>query len=89
MVLNTQAQRNTTAWALTEAGIYYFNTDAEANLSLNLYSFATNKSAQVTILKKGIQLGNPYITVSPDGRWLLYAQMDQQGSNIMLMENSR
>lgn len=27
------------------------------------------------------------IVVSPDGRWLLYTQVDQSGSDIMLMEN--
>jgi len=26
-------------------------------------------------------------TVSPDGRWILYAQLDQSGSDVMLVEN--
>jgi hypothetical protein len=29
------------------------------------------------------------LTVSPDGRWILYTQFDQRGSDIMLMENFR
>jgi hypothetical protein len=35
----------------------------------------------------GMQLG---LTVSPDGRWLLYSQVDgAPGSDLMLVENFR
>lgn len=29
------------------------------------------------------------LAVSPDGRWLLYPQVDQAGSDILLVENFR
>jgi hypothetical protein len=29
------------------------------------------------------------LTVSPDRRWLLFAQMDQEGADLMLVENFR
>jgi hypothetical protein len=29
------------------------------------------------------------VSVSPDGRWILYTQFDQAGSELMLMENFR
>jgi hypothetical protein len=29
------------------------------------------------------------LTVSPDRHWVLFSQMDQQGSDLMLVENFR
>jgi hypothetical protein len=29
------------------------------------------------------------LTLSPDGRWMLFTQMDQGGSELMLVENFR
>jgi hypothetical protein len=41
---------------------------------------------QIATLEKPFFLG---LSVSPDGRWLIYSQLDQSGSDIMLMENFR
>jgi hypothetical protein len=32
---------------------------------------------------------NPGLALSPDGRWLLYAQIDRYGADLMLAENFR
>jgi len=41
------------------------------------------------VLEKRLVQGPPAFSVSPDGRWILYAQLDQAGSDVMLIENFR
>jgi hypothetical protein len=43
----------------------------------------------VGAIEKEPVAGDSGFAVSPDGRWILYAQRDQSGSDIMLMENFR
>ena len=51
--------------------------------TLRFYSFATG--ATRTILPTGIpEYG---IDISPDGRYLVYAQLDDPASQLMLVEN--
>lgn len=47
------------------------------------------KVTRVAALDKGIALYEAGMGESPDGRWILYMQEDQSGSDIMLMENFR
>jgi hypothetical protein len=48
----------------------------------------TIRSRQSVLLRtdKKLDLG---LTVSPDGRYLLFSQIDYLGSNLMLLENFR
>jgi Tol biopolymer transport system component len=34
-------------------------------------------------------LGESALSVSPDGRWILYTQVDQAGSDLILVDNFR
>ena len=72
------------AWAATTAGIYY--TDSSSTpVSVNFYEFATRTHRRVMSLKVvPIPGGGPGITISPDGRWLLYSQPGDEQSEIML-----
>jgi len=71
-------------FALTKRGIYYMTSPGDARTSvLKFYSFATGSST--TILPMGApEYG---LDVSPDGRYLTYAQLDDPGSVLMLVEN--
>jgi Tol biopolymer transport system component/predicted Ser/Thr protein kinase len=57
-----------------------------AGSSLQFLSFATHKISPVVKSDKPLDLG---LAVSPDGRWILYTQFDQAGSELMLVENFR
>jgi hypothetical protein len=76
------------AWvgfAVTHEGIYYFSRGPRE--VLQFYNFATRKSRALLTLDKPPNIG---LSVSPDGLWLIYSQMDREaGSNLMLVDNFR
>ena len=73
-----------TNFAVTARGIYYMTSpDSSRKSTLRFYNFATQ--ATTTILPIGI--GEFGLDVSPDGRYLTYAQTDNPGSVLMLIEN--
>ncbi len=74
------------AWTVVEKGIYFATAEDPAQRQIEFYSFTTRKVTQVAMLARPF---GSVLSVSPDGRWLLYTQVDQSGSDIMLMENFR
>jgi Tol biopolymer transport system component/DNA-binding winged helix-turn-helix (wHTH) protein len=72
------------AWTANSSGIYYTDSSA-AQPPVNFYDFATHASRRVTTLKTSpIPGGGLGIAVSSDGHWLLYPQVDDLQSDIML-----
>lgn len=76
-------------WAVTDDGIYFVSPVASARPALKFFSFATRRVMPLGALERDPLHGPPGLTVSPDGRWVLYAQADQSISDIMLVENFR
>lgn len=76
-------------WAVTEQGLYFATAEAPARPVLEFFNFATGRITPVATLDKQIHGGIWGMTVSPDGRSILYSQYDQRGSDIMVMENFR
>lgn len=73
-------------YALGAAGIYFMtNLGEDGTSTLAFYSFATKRTS--TIWK----MGHPEfgLALSPDQRELLYAQLDDPASDLMLVENFR
>ena len=77
------------SWAVMERGIYFITAETSDRPLIEFFSFATGRVTQVAMLERPIPRGIQRISVSPDGRWLLYTQIDQSGGDIMLMENFR
>ena len=73
-----------TNFAVTTRGIYYMACPGKDGKSaLKFYDFATGKSTLI------LNIGYPEfgLDVSPDGRFLAYAQLDDPGSVLMMVEN--
>jgi Tol biopolymer transport system component/predicted Ser/Thr protein kinase len=72
-------------FAVVAGGIYCIRTDALGQ-RLEFFDFATRATEDLANLGSPTSLG---LTVSPDGRYVLYTQGDQVGSDLMLVENFR
>ena len=76
-------------WAVTGQGIYFYSEGANSPRTIQCFNFATTRTIQIAVVEKSVPLISPGLAVSPYGRWLLLAQVDQRESDIMLMENFR
>jgi Tol biopolymer transport system component/DNA-binding winged helix-turn-helix (wHTH) protein len=69
-------------WALSPGGIYF--VPAEAPRSLRYFDFATREIRPIFDLDKYFGSG---LSVSPDGRWIIYSQIADANSDIMLVDH--
>jgi len=78
-------------WALTGQGICFFDFNDQTGFALAFYNFATGKTTLLRQFPKDTRIdqGSTALSVSPDGRWILYTQRDQSSSDLMLVENFR
>lgn len=65
----------------TQNGIYFISRQR-----LEFFDFSTGISRPISTIEKPTF---PGLTISPDSHWLLYPQVDEGGSDLMLVENFR
>ncbi len=75
-------------WTVGEAGLYFIGRTADGPL-LKVLDPATQAVEPLRLLAGPPLSHEPGLTVSPDGRWLLYARADRIESDIMLVEPFR
>lgn len=78
-------------WLVTSEGIYFiYRYDAKARpasaCSINYYDFATRRTRVVAPLPHD-PTSNPGLSLSPDGKWLIYSIDDHRSLDVMLVEN--
>jgi Tol biopolymer transport system component len=77
------------SWTLAERGIYFLDPNAKPRWTINLFDFTTRQVAPVAECEKALNLAVSVLSVSPDGQWLLYPQVESSTADIMLVENFR
>jgi len=91
LVLDTHKAGYWSAWTVVAQGIYFLTAEKMVRPAIEFFSFTTGRVTEVAPLPKPFRLAtNPEgLSVSPDGRWILYTQEDQRDTDIMLVENFR
>jgi Tol biopolymer transport system component len=75
-------------WVLTEKGIWLVTPQKPDEWVVEFFNFASSKLNTIgTLEKRATTISN--LEISPDGRWLVWTQLDQSGSDIVLLENFR
>jgi len=72
-------------WAVAEKGIY-FNRTLAAPVPVFFFSFETRQVTQIGTIPKEL-LAAPSLSVTLDGRWLIWAQIDRSDSDLVMLEN--
>ena len=75
------------AFAIAKEGIYFIpKADSSGIPCIKFFNFTTRKTRTIKEIGKGV---GAYLSVSPDGGSILHCQFDQEGSDLMLVENFR
>ena len=71
-------------WTLGTDGIYFFTmADEKGHTDLSIYEFSTGKTRKIRTIERHVGA----LAVSPDCRTILYSQLDEEASDLMLVEN--
>jgi Tol biopolymer transport system component len=79
-----------TSWGLTKQGIVFMDKLARPQASIELYGFDSTLLKRM-LLPAGLRFdpNNPSFSVSPDGAWIVYTQVDTWGSDIEMIDGLR
>jgi hypothetical protein len=53
------------------------------------FRFETGRPIQVSVIHEPLVVLTPSLSVTGDGRWIAWSQIDHQQSNLMLVDNFR
>jgi len=55
--------------------------------TIHFFDFQTRHSTKIADLRTNILISTPGLAVSPDGRFLLYPQIDETSGDLILLDN--
>ena len=71
-------------WDVTDKGVYFLNSQI-----IQFLSFANHKVFRIGQMGKPGNTARPTFSVTRDGRWIAWEQLDHEDSDLMLLENLR
>jgi Tol biopolymer transport system component/DNA-binding winged helix-turn-helix (wHTH) protein len=74
-------------WIVVEKGIYFLVRGKPP--AIKFLDFATGKVIEISTMERPPLTSDGGLAASPDGQWLLYTQLDNSGSDIMIVNDFR
>ncbi len=74
-------------WTLAGNDLYFIDMLGKPAPTLNALDLASGRVRLIAALDKSPDWGDSGLSVSPDGHWLIWSQIDDLISRIMLLEN--
>lgn len=75
------------SWGIIDQGIYFISREEAPYQTIRFFSFTTRQITPLATLDKEPIWDYPDVALSRDGRLLLYACLDQEVNDLMLIEN--
>jgi hypothetical protein len=72
-------------WTVSSRGIY-FVAGARLPYRVLLFDFDTRQIRPVATITGNLSLGTPSLDISPDGRYLVYSQVDGVNGDLILVD---
>jgi len=73
-------------WAVSAKGIYYVDEPAP-RARIRFRNFRTRRDSVVKVMSNAAWIGSPGMSLSPDGSAIVFVQLDQFTSDLMLVED--
>lgn len=77
------------SWGVVNQGIYFMSRQDGPRQAIHFFSFGTRQVTQLATLDKEPIWDYPNVALSNDGRRLLFACLDKEVNDLMLIENFR
>jgi len=71
---------------LTSRGIFFVRGERPGSGVLSFLPFSAHRPTSFAALDN-LDRSAPGLSVSPDGRWIVYPRVDQRNTDILLLEN--
>jgi len=76
-------------WAITGEGVYFAVASSNTQSTIKFFSFSTRTEKTIAEVDRILPSSVSGLTISPDGRFLLFPLFAKRGSDLMMIDNFR